>query len=73
MTDELWDYLETELAEPDSYIIIDTEEGTFVVEPIFSIEGRIIDFSVAHGSYYTTVRGEPDIWFWEEIEKALLK
>ena len=73
MTDRLWEYLEIELDKPCSYIVIDTEYGTFVVEPIFSTDGRIIDFSVQHGSYYTTVRGEPDIWFWEEIEKALLK
>lgn len=73
MTDRLWEYLEIELDKPCSYIIVDTEEGKFAVEPIFSIDGRIIDFSVSHGSYYTTSREEPDIWFWEEIEKALLK
>ena len=73
MTDRLWEYLEIELDKPCSNIIVDTEEGTFVVEPIFSIDGRIIDFSVSHGSYCTNAREEPDIWFWEEIEKALLK
>lgn len=73
MTDRLWNYLETELDTPTSYIEIKTEQGEFTVEPIYNWNhSEIIDFVVFHGSYHTTVRDEPNIWFWEEIEKALL-
>lgn len=74
MTDRLWDYLETELNTPNSYIEIETANGVFEVEPIYNWNySEIIDFVVFHGSYHTTVRDEPDIWFWEEIENFLFK
>ena len=81
MTDRLWDYLEGEFealseyttfnkANKD-YIEIETDQGTFIIEPIYNCDNsQIIDFAITHGSYCTTVREEPDIWFWEEIEKA---
>ena len=73
MTDRLWNYLEKEFETTNNdYIEIKTDQDTFIVEPIYnSDKSEIIDFSVAHGSYYTTVKEEPNIWFWEEIEKAL--
>ena len=81
MTERLWDYLEAEfegLSEyttfntaNNDYIEIKTEQDRFIVEPIYNDDNsEIIDFAVYHGSYATTVREEPDIWFWEEIEKA---
>ena len=75
MTDRLWDYLENEFKTTNKdYIEINTEYDTFVVEPIYNCDNsEIIDFAVYHGSYATTVREEPNIWFWEEIEKALMK
>ena len=74
MTDRLWEYLENEFNTTNKdYIEIETDEGTFVVEPIYNCENsQIIDFAVYHGSYATTVHEEPNIWFWEEIEKAVL-
>lgn len=82
MTERLWSYLEGEFeAEGEfttfnktnnDYIEIKTDQGTFVVEPIYNCDNsQIIDFAIFHGSYATTVREEPDIWFWEEIEKAI--
>ena len=74
MTDRLWNYLEKEFNTTNKdYIKIETDQGTFVVEPIYNCDNsEIIDFAVYHGSYATTVREEPNIWFWEEIEKTLL-
>ena len=73
MTDRLWEYLENEFNTTNKdYIEIETDQGTFVVEPIYNCDNsQIIDFAVYHGSYATTVREEPDIWFWEEIEKNI--
>ena len=73
MTNRLWEYLENEFkATNNDYIKIETDQDTFVVEPIYNCDNsEIIDFAVFHGSYATTVREEPDIWFWEEIEKSL--
>ena len=73
MTDRLWDYLENEFKTTNKdYIEIKTEYGTFVVEPIYNCDNsEIIDFAVYHGSYPTTAREEPNIWFWEEIEKNI--
>ena len=73
MTDRLWDYLENEFNTTNKdYIEIETDQGTFVVEPIYNCDNsEIIDFAVYHGSYATTVREEPNIWFWEEIEKNI--
>ena len=73
MTDRLWNYLENEFNTINKdYIKIETDQGTFVVEPIYNCDNsEIIDFAVYHGSYATTVREEPDIWFWEEIEKNI--
>ena len=84
MTDRLWNFLESEFeAEAEfttfnktnnDYIKIETDQGTFVVEPIYNCDNsEIIDFAVYHGSYATTVREEPDIWFWEEIEKTIME
>jgi hypothetical protein len=74
MTDRLWNYLETELDTTESYLELETEYGTFCLEPIFnSDESEVIDFLVSHGSYMTNVREEPDIWYWEEIENHLFK
>ena len=81
MTDRLWGYLEAEFqslseyttfnAANNDYIEIKTDQGTFVIEPIYDCDNsQIIDFEISHGGYSTTVREEPDIWFWEEIEKA---
>ena len=74
MTNKLWEYLENEFETTNKdYIKIETEQDTFVVEPIYNCDNsEIIDFAVYHGSYATTVREEPNIWFWEEIEKTLL-
>ena len=73
MTDRLWEYLEKEFKTTNNdYIEIKTDQDTFVVEPIYNCDNsEIIDFAVYHGSYATTTREEPDIWFWEEIEKAI--
>ena len=73
MTDRLWEYLENEFETTNNdYIEIETDQGTFVVEPIYNCDNsEIIDFAVYHGSYATTVREEPNIWFWEEIEKNI--
>ena len=73
MTDRLWEYLENEFkATNNDYIEIKTDQDTFVVEPIYNCDNsEIIDFAVFHGSYSTTVREEPNIWFWEEIEKNI--
>ena len=74
MTDRLWEYLENEFETTNKdYIEIETDQDRFIVEPIYNCDNsEIIDFAVYHGSYATTVREEPDIWFWEEIEKAVL-
>ena len=81
MTERLWGYLEGEF-EPLSeyttfnkankdYIEIETDQGKFIIEPIYDCDNsQIIDFAISYGNYCTTVREEPDIWFWEEIEKA---
>ena len=73
MTDRLWEYLENEFNTTNKdYIEIETDQGIFVVEPIYNCDNsEIIDFAVYHGSYATTVREEPNIWFWEEIEKNI--
>ena len=73
MTNRLWDYLENyfKATKIDSIEII-TDQDTFIVEPIYNCDNsEIIDFAVYHGSYATTVREEPNIWFWEEIEKNI--
>ena len=74
MTDRLWEYLENEFNTTNKdYIEIETDQDRFVVEPIYNCDNsQIIDFAVYHGSYWTNVREEPNIWFWEEIEKTLL-
>ena len=74
MTDRLWEYLENEFITTNKdYIEIETDNDRFIVEPIYNCDNsEIIDFAVYHGSYATTVREEPNIWFWEEIEKAVL-
>ena len=73
MENKLWNYLENEFKKTnDDYIEIKADQDKFIVEPIYNCDkSEIIDFAVFHGSYSTTVREEPDIWFWEEIEKAL--
>ena len=73
MTDRLWEYLENEFkATNNDYIEINTDKGTFVVKPIYNCDNsQIIDFVVYHGNYWTNVREEPNIWFWEEIEKNI--
>ena len=73
MTNRLWDYLEKEFNTTNNdYIKIETDKDTFIVEPIYNCDNsEIIDFAVFHGSYATTVREEPNIWFWEEIEKNI--
>ena len=73
MTDRLWEYLENEFNTTNKdYIKIETDQDTFIVEPIYNCDNsEIIDFAVYHGSYATTVREEPNIWFWEEIEKNI--
>ena len=74
MTDRLWEYLENEFNTTNKdYIEIKTDNDRFIVEPIYNCDNsQIIDFAVFHGSYATTVREEPNIWFWEEIEKYLM-
>ena len=74
MTDRLWEYLENKFNTTNKdYIEIETDQDRFIVEPIYNCDNsEIIDFAVYHGSYATTVREEPNIWFWEEIEKTLL-
>ena len=71
MTDKLWEYLENYFNTTNNdYIEIKTDQDTFIVEPIYNCDNsEIIDFAVYHGSYATSVREEPDIWFWKEIEK----
>ena len=71
MTDRLWEYLENEFNTTNKdYIEIETDNDRFIVEPIYNCDNsEIIDFAVYHGSYSTSVREEPNIWFWEEIEK----
>ena len=73
MTNRLWEYLENEFKNKNNdYIEIKTDQDRFVVEPIYNCDNsEIIDFAVFHGSYSTTVREEPNIWFWEEIEKNI--
>ena len=73
MTDRLWEYLENEFNTTNNdYIKIEIDKDTFIVEPIYNCDNsEIIDFAVFHGSYSTTVREEPNIWFWEEIEKNI--
>ena len=73
MTDRLWNYLEKEFNTTNKdYIEIKTDQDRFIVEPIYNCDNsEIIDFAVYHGSYATTVREEPNIWFWEEIEKNI--
>ena len=73
MTDRLWEYLENEFNTTNKdYIEIETDQDRFIVEPIYNCDNsQIIDFAVYHGSYATTVHEEPNIWFWEEIEKNI--
>lgn len=73
MTDRLWEYLENEFkATNNDYIEIKTDQDRFIIEPIYNCDNsEIIDFAVFHGSYSTTVREEPNIWFCEEIEKNI--
>ena len=84
MTDRLWYFLESEFeGEAEfttfnktnkDYIEIETDQGTFIIEPIYNCDNsQIIDFLISYGSYCTNAREEPDIWFWEEIEKAIEK
>ena len=73
MTDRLWEYLEDEFKATNSdYVEIKTEYYKFVVEPIYNCDNsQIIDFVVYHGNYWTNTKEEPNIWFWEEIEKNI--
>lgn len=77
MTNRLWNYLEEQFgfireANEDEYLDFTTDMGTFIVEPIYDCaEENIINFVVYHGSYMTNAKEEPDIWFWEEIEKHI--
>ena len=72
MTDRLWNYLENEFnAANTDCIEINTDQGTFIVEPIYCDDDEIVDFAIFHGSYYTTALVSPNIWFWEEIEKNI--
>ena len=73
MTNRLWEYLENEFnTTNNAYIEIKADNDRFIVEPIYNCDNsEIIDFAVYHGSYATTVREEPNIWFWEEIEKNI--
>ena len=73
MTDRLWEYLENEFNTTNKdYIEIETDQDRFIIGPIYNCDNsEIIDFAVYHGSYATTVREEPNIWFWEEIEKNI--
>lgn len=73
MTNRLWNYLENYFNKTNNdYIEIKTDQDIFIVEPIYNCDNsEIIDFAVFHGSYATTVREEPNIWFWEEIEKNI--
>ena len=73
MTDRLWEYLENEFNTTNKdYIEIETDQDRFIVEPIYNCDNsEIIDFAVYHGSYAISVREEPNIWFWEEIEKNI--
>ena len=72
MTERLWDYLENEFKSAVADCIeIETEQGIFRIEPIYCGDDEIVDFAVYHGSYATTVREEPNIWFWEEIERNI--
>ena len=73
MTNRLWEYLENEFkATNNDYIEIKTEHGTFIVEPIYNCDNNeIIDFAVFHSNYWTNTKEEPNIWFWEEIEKNI--
>ena len=73
MTERLWDYLENEFNTTNKdYIEIEADQDRFIVEPIYNCDNsEIIDFAVYHGSYATTVHEEPNIWFWEEIEKNI--
>ena len=84
MTDGLWNFLESEFeGEAEfttfnktnkDYIEIQTDQGTFIIEPIYNCDhSQIIDFAISYGNYYTNVREEPNIWFWEEIEKTIEK
>ena len=73
MTDRLWEYLEDEFKATNSdYVEIKTEYYKFVVEPIYNCDNsQIIGFAIYHGSYWTTTKEEPDIWFWDEIDRYL--
>ena len=90
MTEGLWYFLESEFkGEAEfttfnktnkDYIEIETDQGTFIIEPIYDCDNsqidynsQIIDFAITHGYYCTTAREEPNIWFWEEIEKTIEK
>jgi hypothetical protein len=74
MTYRLWSYLEKELNTPDSRLVIETENGRFILEPVIWEElDYVFDIIVRHGSYSTTCKAEPDIWFWEEIENHIFK
>ena len=71
MTNKLWEYLENEFkATNNDYIEIKTDQGRFIVEPIYC-DDEIVDFAVFHGNYWTNTKEEPNIWFWEEIEKNI--
>ena len=73
MTNRLWEYLEDYFnATNNDYIEINTDQDTFIVEPIYNCDNsEIIDFAVFHGNYWTNTKEEPNIWFWEEIEKNI--
>ena len=73
MTDRLWEYLENEFETTNKdYIEIETDNDRFIVEPIYNCDNsEIIDFAVYHGNYLTNTKEEPNIWFWEEIEKNI--
>ena len=75
MTDRLWDYLENEFKTTNNdYIKIETDQDTFVVEPIYNCDNsEIIGFAIYHGGYATTTHEEPNIWFWDEIDRYLVK
>ena len=72
MTKRLWNYLAAALDTPHSYIEIETDNGTFEVEPNFNwADSELLGFIVYHNSYMISSMKEPDIWFWEEIENHI--
>ena len=73
MTNRLWEYLENEFNTTNKdYIEIENDQDRFIVEPIYNCDNsQSIDNAVYHGSYATTVREEPNIWFWKKKKKNI--